>query len=284
MNKLPPPQIPFADALSEAVSGVGDPALCARYNDAFANAAAIEAHYAQVASSAGLHALPRLIGPDDPVVHGTLRKSELTKLYTQYFVPQGKPARAIYDKVKVSAGGKCPLCGGIGHVRTLDHYLPKANFPLYSVLPANLVPCCRDCNSEKLNAFANQKADQTLHPYFDHVRFFQERWIQARVIPTSPPVVEFFVEAPAAWHPEDRSRVAAHFLEYGLGDKFSVEAAADLPETIRSRATTLAGHSPAEYSAYLLEKSQNIDLPVNNWRRVMFAALATDHWFCHQVF
>jgi hypothetical protein len=284
MNKLPPPQIPFADALSEAVSGVGDPTLGVRYTDAFANAAVIEAHYVQVASSAGLHALPRLVGPDDPVVHGTLRKSELTKLYTQYFVPQGKPARAIYEKVKVSAGGKCPLCGGIGHVRTLDHYLPKANFPLYSVLPANLVPCCRDCNSEKLNAFANQKADQTLHPYFDHDRFFQERWIQARVIPTSPPVVEFFVATPAAWHPEDRSRVAAHFLEYGLGDKFSVEAAADLPETIRTRATTLAGHSPAEYSAYLWEKSQNIDLPVNNWRRVMFGALSMDQWFCQQVF
>lgn len=284
MKKLPPPQIAFADALSEAIFGIGDPALGARYTAAFSNAAAIETHYAQVAGAAGLHAMPRVVGPDDPVIHGTLRKSDLTKLYTQYFVPENKPARAIYETVKVSAGGKCPLCGGIGHVRTLDHYLPKANFPLYSVLPANLVPCCRDCNSEKLNAFAVHQADQTLHPYFDHDRFFHEKWIHARVIPTSPPVVEYFVAAPVTWSPQDINRVAAHFREYGLGDKFSVEAAADLPETIRTRSTTLAAHSPADYSAYLWEKSQNIDLPINNWRRVMFAALAMDAWFCHQAF
>ncbi|TPJ42888.1 HNH endonuclease signature motif containing protein [Mesorhizobium sp. B2-7-1] len=59
----------------------------------------------------------------------------------------------------------CPFCGGLGHTWTLDHYLPKANFPAYSVNPSNLVPCCRDCNSGKNASFGAELHEQTLHPY-----------------------------------------------------------------------------------------------------------------------
>jgi hypothetical protein len=54
----------------------------------------------------------------------------------------------------------------------------------------------------------------------------------------------------------------------------------DTPETIDTRRTTLHGFSPQEYSDYLREKSENMSLPVNNWRRVMFSSLAKDNWFC----
>jgi hypothetical protein len=165
-------------------------------------------------------------------------------------------------------------------VRTLDHYVPKANFPLYSLMPGNLIPCCRDCNSEKLNAFSATLDGQTLHPYFDDPKFFNEQWVAARVIASTPPVIEYYVSPPAHWSPAERNRVAAHFTEYGLAERFGVEAGADLPETIDTRRTTLHGFSPKEYSDYLREKSENMNLPVNNWRRVMFSSLAHDKWFC----
>ena len=74
--------------------------------------------------------------------------------------------------------------------------------------------------------------------------------------------------------------MAAHFREYDLAERFGVEAGADLAETIDTRRTTLHGFSPLEYSDYLREKSENMSLPVNNWRRVMFSSLANDNWFC----
>jgi hypothetical protein len=284
MKKLTIPATSFSDALTEVISGIGSEDTRLTHTSAFHDSANIETAYADAASAAMLYAFPRVTGNDDAVVHGGLRKSHLTKLYTQYFVPDTKPARRVYEAIKVTANGKCPLCGGVGHVRTLDHYLPKANFPLYSVLPTNLVPCCRDCNSEKLNAFATVRGGQTIHPYFDHDRFFNEKWINARVIPCDPPVLEFFVAPPTNWHADDRSRVQAHFYEYGLADKFSVEAASDLPETIQTRRTTMSANSPLEFSTYLAEKGQTVTLPVNNWRRVMFSALAADAWFCSQTF
>ncbi|MDR6869561.1 5-methylcytosine-specific restriction endonuclease McrA [Bosea sp. BE125] len=284
MKKLSLPAVNFATALNEAISGIGDVSQRQTYQSAFLDAHAIETHYADCATAATLHAQPRVTTLDDPIIIAHLRKSDLMRLYTQYFVPKDKAARRIYEDIKVTANGKCPLCGGVGHVRTLDHYLPKSNFPLYSVMPANLIPCCRDCNSEKLNAFAGAMKDQTLHPYFDHDRFFDDKWIYANVIQSSPPVLEYFVRPPESWDSSHKSRVKAHFDDYGLADKFSVEAAADLPETIQTRRTSMVMSSPQEFSNYLSEKSRTLSFPVNNWRRVMFAALAADEWFCEQEF
>ena len=284
MKKLPLPKVDFPTALTEAISGIGNAAARLAYTSAFTDPLAIEANYADCARAATLYAQPRITTMEDPLVLGTLHKSDLTRLYTQYFVPEAKPARRLYEAIKVAAGGKCPLCGGVGHVRTLDHYLPKSNFPIFTIMPTNLVPCCRDCNSEKLNAFALVKGNQTLHPYFDHEKFFNDKWVHARVIPMMPPVLEYFVVPPDDWDEDDKSRVRSHFLDYGLAEKFSVEAAADLPETIHTRRTTMSANSAQEFSLYLAEKGQTATLPINNWRRVMFAALAVDPWFCNQAF
>ena len=221
---------------------------------------------------------------EDPLVLGTLPQIGSDKALYSIFCSRSEAGQTPIRSHQVAAGGKCPLCGGVGHVRTLDHYLPKSNFPIFTIMPTNLVPCCRDCNSEKLNAFALVKGNQTLHPYFDHEKFFNDKWVHARVIPMMPPVLEYFVVPPDDWDEDDKSRVRSHFLDYGLAEKFSVEAAADLPETIHTRRTTMSANSAQEFSLYLAEKGQTATLPINNWRRVMFAALAVDPWFCNQAF
>jgi len=268
------------------MDGVGPTAIESRYRDNLPPCAPIENDYVAKAAAGELYLLPRIpsLQGVDQSVFGDLRKSHLVNLYERYLRPEGKPGRDIYQQIKVSANGKCPFCGGIGHVRTLDHFVPKANFPTYSVVPGNLVPCCRDCNSDKLNSYPDEMAAQVLHPYFDDQKYFSEQWIFARVIEANPPVVEFFVQAPENWDVVERQRVEAHFREYGLADKFGIEAAADLPETIHSRTTSLRDFSADEFSNYLLEKSQTLTLPINNWRRVMFLALARSDWFCSQEY
>lgn len=60
----------------------------------------------------------------------------------------------------------CSMCGSM-HSGTLDHYLPKNNFPIFAVFSRNLVPACK-CNSKRKEVLmgANQN-ERVLHPYFD---------------------------------------------------------------------------------------------------------------------
>jgi hypothetical protein len=71
-------------------------------------------------------------------VQGSVRKKDMKQLYTQQMV-QNKKGRKIYDKLmNIAPLSRCPFCG-IGIVSTLDHYLPKAKFPIFSVLTYNLI-------------------------------------------------------------------------------------------------------------------------------------------------
>ena len=59
----------------------------------------------------------------------------------------------------------CPFCG-ILEIGTLDHYLPKEKYPLYSILKNNLVPMCAGCQPKKGMKTPTENK-RFLHPYYD---------------------------------------------------------------------------------------------------------------------
>lgn len=107
---------------------------------------------------------------------------EMKALYTQDFVSKpgsGDIGRDMYDFLKsLALEDFCPYCS-ISRVKTLDHYLPKAKFPTYAVTPANLVPSCRDCNTEKEAATSNTLNEMFIHPYFEDVNNI--KWLDAKI-------------------------------------------------------------------------------------------------------
>lgn len=61
--------------------------------------------------------------------------------------------------------GKCSYCQ-ISRANTLDHFLPKNDFPLLSVSPWNLIPACSECNSKILSRNNNLSNLMLIHPFF----------------------------------------------------------------------------------------------------------------------
>ncbi|KWO50060.1 hypothetical protein WT98_17165 [Burkholderia territorii] len=60
----------------------------------------------------------------------------------------------------------CPMCGSM-HRGTLDHLLPKQDYPAFSVFSLNLIPACK-CNSKRgRNVRGAAAGERVLHPYFD---------------------------------------------------------------------------------------------------------------------
>lgn len=60
----------------------------------------------------------------------------------------------------------CLMCGGYG-AGTLDHYLPKNEYPEFSIFSKNLVPAC-SCNTRRREIVKGDNTNQRIiHPYYD---------------------------------------------------------------------------------------------------------------------
>ncbi|WP_343657874.1 hypothetical protein [Chryseobacterium sp.] len=213
-----------------------------------------------------------------PNINGVDMKQAMMKLYTDKLAKKGQPGRVYYDRWRsIVQGDRCPLCS-IKKISTLDHYLSKAHFPIYSIFPFNLVPACRDCNTEKLTHVATQYSEETLHPYFDDID--QHPWLAARIIEAVPASFTFYIEAAPEWSQELISRIEKHMEVLKLNDLFSFHAAEEL-SNIRFRLHKLfrAGGS-APVRDHLIECLEGYeDAKINSWQTAIYRAMSESEWF-----
>lgn len=110
----------------------------------------------------------------------------------------------------------------MGTVTTLDHYLPKSIYPLLSISPLNLVPCCSDCNKNKLSEKPKKSEDEALHPYYDDVEDLI--WLQAQIVNILPdPEFEFFV-SDSVIDPILKIRIAEHIQLFKLDYLYNLQS------------------------------------------------------------
>ncbi|NAS95250.1 HNH endonuclease [Pseudomonas syringae pv. actinidifoliorum] len=243
---------------------------------------ATAAEFVERAAAGSTWELPylRLARGEDPFVVDDIRKSELVHLY-EYYMVQRPPGRSVYDSILVAAGDHCPTCGGIGQPRTLDHYLPKANYPKLAVVPQNLIPACRDCNTNKRNPLVDHPHQQLLHPYLDKLQFFQDRWISVSVSHTTPCTIVYFASPPDGWTDEDKARAVNHFDLFGIAERYSVQAGSELGFLMDMQMSYFSRQPPEAFSDFLRSGANAAGLLTNGWKKVLYEALAMDAWFCN---
>ncbi|WP_020481290.1 HNH endonuclease [Methylomonas sp. MK1] len=281
MMRLNEPQYSFEQSLNKCVEGItGNAALREKLKYSKPDLMVAGDGYLEAVGIGELHIIPPIdTNIDyDPVVINLLKKSELVKVYDKYFVPEDKPARKIYDALLNAAKEKCPFCGGIGTPRNLDHFLPKAHFPQFSVLPRNLVPSCRDCNMDgKGHDFATKAEDQIIQPYADKDRFFMDQWIFAIYHAgdeREPGVFEYYTSPPGGWSEVDKLRVRKHFEDFDLAKRYATKAAEQLG-TVLSQIKTMeqASLNKDMIRNVLLQPGVDAAPFVNHWQKGMYQAL-----------
>lgn len=286
MRAIKKPELDVKSVYSSCVSGIQNGDLRSRLSDIDAYIVELSDDYEDKAKNSSLYSIPEINRKDSDLIAGNVNKKELTDLYSKQMVVLNKPARRIYDELLNSApNGKCPFCG-FGHASTLDHYLPKSKFPFFSVLPVNLVPACRDCNSgAKKTKSASEAEDQVLHPYYDHQSFISEQWLFSKVIETSPASITFFVNPPKSWDQISQQRVSTHFIDFGLSKRFSVEAAEEL-STLKMLLSSFYNGSNAEsVREYLKDKYESeFNTHRNSWKTAMYHGLFLCDWYCNGGF
>ena len=281
MRVMACPAASVSDTLTLCVSGIVNDSLRERILELAPTFALVGTNYSAAGTAGELYAFPVNNQRNEEIVIGRVTKDELKDMYSYYLVDKSKPGRSVYDSMLASApNGICPLCG-VGHAVTLDHFLPKAKFPMFSILPLNLVPACRDCNTGKLTAYAKEFGEQSLHPYFDHGKYIDDQWLFARVEQTAPASVSFFVAPPAAWLDGDKERVLSHFMSLKLGERFSVLAAGELSSINAMLKAYIAGIGPDAVREYLNAYAMaELSLHKNSWKAALLLALASSNWFC----
>lgn len=292
MKKLNIPEISFDDMLRKCAQGMEQVNVRNRFISIFPIFEGKEVQYVALSRYGNLYNYPKI----EPLTNttrviGHLTKSNLINLYENNLRNKDKPARDYYDSLLVSSGERCPFCGDIGHTKNLDHFLPKAHFPEFSVMPLNLVPSCRDCNmGEKGQTYATCEVEQAIHPYVDKDIFFQEQWVFAEYLNEDDGALRYYTCCPENWRQEDKDRAQNHFSNLNLADRYRLEAAKHLSEIIDQRNAFInVIHRFNEYAtpqeiknAFIeasLEPIINSNQFPNHWKKVMYQCLASSHDF-----
>jgi len=217
------------------------------------------------------------------VVNGNVTSKELADVYTFRMSKPGTPGRKIYDKLKMAAPyGICPLCS---HriVTTIDHYLPKTEYPRLSVVPINLIPSCSDCNKSKLANYPTAPEEEMLHPYYDDIE--NDLWLQATVSHSTPPAIQFKVAPDDDWGELLSDRVKFHFDSLELNALYSAQAAVELVQINYRLQMLHAALGAVGVRNHLLEGAETRShANINSWQAAMYRAMAADQWFCDRGF
>lgn len=237
--------------------------------------------YDHKATIAELYTIAADVRRNDEVVRGAVTKAELKNVYTSHMVAKSKLARDIYQALLDCAPlGLCPSCG-FGQAETLDHYLSKAGFPQFSVLPLNLVPACKSCNHGKLDSVATTPGHQPLHPYYDHGHYITDQWLYAEVHETVPLAIRYHVSPPLYWDAISKERITSHFLGFQLSRRFGVQAASEIA-ALRNMLSMFC-QTPESRRARLYEHAlTQRALHANCWKTALYQALTSSDWYCRE--
>lgn len=214
---------------------------------------------------------------------GGVSAADMEKIYTQRMVPSSSPGRVAYDKIMGSAEhGRCPLCGQ-RTVTTLDHYLPKAHYSALVVTPANLIPCCSECNKTKGGSAPTCAEDQFPHPYFDE--FDDGCWLIASLVETSPPALAFGCMPPLEWDSIKSKRISRHFFELGLAKLYAAHSGSELVNLRGSLRRIHSRLGQPGVRQHLLDVAEGYaEATVNSWQAAMCSALGASDWYCDHGF
>jgi len=212
------------------------------------------------------------------IIAGSVSKDDLIRLYDRYMVKGRKDAKFVYNKLRAASHNICALCG-IAPANSLDHYLPKARYPIFSVSPRNLVPACVPCNTTKGDPSYSSESELHLYPYNDSDNFYDTDWIDASIEVVDGILdFDFFANPPVHWSQTEKNRVITHFRTFGLDGKYKVNSMQLITTIMFNIRSLLVDGDYLKVKSYYLSLV-DITNP-NSTFRIMYKAVAGNDAIC----
>lgn len=171
----------------------------------------------------------------------------------------------------------CPYCL-IGEPETIDHYITKNEFPEYSALIKNLIPCCYSCNNKKDEVWRKNKKRRYIHFYNDN--FLHENFLHAKLIlkrGDSTPQINFYLSKPNTMSPSDFRIVKMHFKDLKLLKNYNRKANSMISTEIQIiKQSIIDGIDIIDirYNLNLRYTALTADHGINYWVAILYQVLA----------
>ena len=124
----------------------------------------------------------------------------------------------------------CPNCT-INNVQSLDHCIPKTEFPEFSDNPKNLMQCCMTCNGKKSKIWRNDTDRVFLNLFLDEIPNLQYLFVRGELIEGTP-VFSFRLERPKGINDLLYSKIVSHYTGLDLLNRFAVNSPDVIDELI----------------------------------------------------
>lgn len=187
------------------------------------------------------------------------------------------------DLLKRVSVARCPFCG-ISESSTLDHYLPKEQYPEFSIFPKNLVPSCALCNTRKRDRIldAGTNVRMFLHPCYDPIPDAAFLTVRVRMKENGL-ILAYRLNRPAGMALQTFQHLTSHFNELDLADRYRKMGLEHLgglyPALRRAYGPGEDANRVAEKLVEGAEDFEEVSGP-NYWLAKLYRALADNNDFC----
>ena len=174
----------------------------------------------------------------------------------------------------------CPYCNATS-VDSLDHALPRAVYPEFSIFAQNLVPACATCNRKKGDECFQETGRNLMHPYFVHIP--DEPILFAVVAVGAREVTwEFYLQQNGGIDDDQFESIKNLFDLLELAERYSQVSAGAITD-LTGYLDDLHQSGGANESRRFLQKvgdSARKARGENYWKTAIFRALADSDDFC----
>ncbi|WP_312765772.1 hypothetical protein [Epilithonimonas sp.] len=204
----------------------------------------------------------------------SVEKDALIDLYKYKSAVVRNLKNKILDKQIVTINATCQYCT-LNSVASLDHFIPKEDFPEYSVNALNLFPCCTECNSKKNKLCFDGEESLFLNLYLDELP--NKKYLKADFdFNNDIPMVTFTLCNPEIIEISIFKTISNHYERLNLLERMREKSNEIITEIINSLKTYHKINSNIESLKNFIEDEENENKEAygyNYWKSVLRLSL-----------
>jgi hypothetical protein len=278
MRKIDKPLVSVSTVFEQCISNIRDKGLKIELENSIKLIQDAENNFDQKKQVNEIYLIDR-----NAIISTIVNADVLKSIYTDRLVNKKNQGRIIYNSILISAPKeKCPLCNQ-RIADTLDHYLPKSEYPILAVSPLNLVPACTACNKGKLMDYPTNSEEETLHPYYDDIE--NENWLNCELLMIKPIIFNYYVQAPLSWDSLLKNRVENHFSSFNINKLYKIHSAQEFENIKHHLEKLFINGGTSLLKEHLLDSYDSRKLiDKNSWQTVFYGCLLNNISFCNGGF